>query len=144
VLLSLLAGWWFYALESLTARDPGMHGAAGLIYFLASAGFIGGRLLHYGVGYGPPISLWGRLWTGRWIMPSYDRIFLAPLCGTAAFLSGMILYAAFDVDGPVLALFLTIVVMTSLVMGPRLENWRLTGNHRLTSRGLPPREFEQL
>ena len=38
------------------------------------------RFLLYRVGYRPPINLWGRLLTSRWIMPLYDRIYGAPLC----------------------------------------------------------------
>ena len=132
VLVSLLAGWWLYAVASLSS-DPAVrrgivlcvHGAA--IVFLA-----GGRLATYSAGYASPISLWGRLWTLRWIIPGYDRIFVAPLAVVliGALLPEVLSLHGLDVEvaGP---LSLSLALLAGLSIGPSLLNWRLTGQHRL-------------
>jgi hypothetical protein len=85
---AVVVGWLFFcvAWQSRDAiqLEQGLQNALGLIAAVA----IGGRILTYVVGYMPPISLLGRAFTGRWIIPGYDIVFAAPL---AALLATMVL-----------------------------------------------------
>jgi hypothetical protein len=79
--VSLLAGWWVYVLMSTVApmnQAPFAFVAAHVMSPIAlfRAGIYCNR-------HDSPISLWGRLWTGRWIIPGYDVVLVAPLIGAA-------------------------------------------------------------
>lgn len=132
VLIGALAGWWLYVGPGFVVGPRGRVGLTmtlclEFLIFIAPA-----RLLTYVVGYAPPISLWGRLVTRRWIIPGYDVVFVAPLCAllvpAAVFYEMMRAGFAPDVTGPAcVALSLAL----ALGMGPSLERWRLTGRHRI-------------
>ena len=49
------------------------------------------RLLIYTGPFRPPISLRGRIATGRWVIPGYDYVLLAPLCTLLTALVGLVL-----------------------------------------------------
>jgi hypothetical protein len=139
LLLGALIGSWFLAvslvLDHARHYDPV---AAFMIYvgFLVSFG-VAGRLLVYCYGYLPPLGLLGRLALGRWIVPGYDQVFVAPivciLIGVAAY------HAPGWTDWPPLLVTPVAVTLTWWAlfgMGPSLRTWRLTGNHRIVP-GLP-------
>ena len=101
----------------------------------------GARLIRYLNGYAPPLSLLGRLGTGRLIIPAYDQVFVAPLlamvvAGAAYVLSGLPLRAA----APVLAWLhapqwtapITFALVAFIIASgrPSLRHWRLCGGHR--------------
>jgi len=132
VLVSLLCGWWVFALVSLI---PGPEDRANAMMIATICGMVLVpivRLAVYCDGYAPPISLGGRILTGRWLIPGYDQVFVAPLL--AALLGAMLLWVCwlYGVDllfgGPP-ALSVSLVLV--LGMGPTLKEWRLTGNHRI-------------
>jgi hypothetical protein len=132
ILLSLLAGWWLYAVAALSS-DPGVRlRIVLLVHGPAVAFLVLGRLVAYCAGYAPPISFWGRLWTGRVIIPGYDKVFLAPL---AVVLIGWLLpelFAAHGLEPEIgVPLSLSLALLAGLSIGPSLLNWRLTGRHRL-------------
>src|SRR5206468_2561549 len=78
VLASLLAGWWLYALSSLfTDPDARFYLPYMILAYLTTFG-PAIRLFRYAKGYAPPIGLWGRIVTLRWLMPSYDQILVTP------------------------------------------------------------------
>ena len=91
-----------------------------------------GRFATYIWNYRPPISLWGRIWTGRWIIPGYDQMLAAPVC---ALIVGVLLPFLLDYWGAppeyFFPLSLTVVLLIVLEMGPSLNRWQLTGNHRI-------------
>ena len=90
------------------------------------------RLAIYVDGYYSPISLWGRIWTGRWIIPGYDRVFIAPLVIIAV--GPLSVYCLQAVGLPLdVAATVGIGTMTlaALILPPRLRSWRLTGQHRI-------------
>ena len=131
VLMSLLFGWWLYAVAALI--DPVnrlnlLYPVPGLVIWL----LIAARLCLYCVGYLPPISLWGRLLTLRWIIPGYDKVFLAPM-GTFL-VSGLIIYLS-DRQGMDPLIYMpcafAMAMLVALAGGPTLKSWRLTGNHRI-------------
>lgn len=79
-----------------------------------------------------PISLAGRLRTGRLIIPGYDQVLVAPLLilATGVLLPGMLI----DLGAPlpfVAAAVAPLLVVLTFGMGPTLEQWRLTGAYRL-------------
>ncbi len=78
----------------------------------------------------PPISLWGRVRTLRWIIPGYDQIFLAPLSIFVVETVADLARKHFDllVVAPV-SVFLTLLIAFN--MGPTLRNWHTTGKHRM-------------
>lgn len=141
VLLSLLIGWWF-AVGVGVARDGVPKDA---LYFPVNAALVLAllRCLIYVPGYAPPISLSGRLFTGRWIIPSYDKVFVAPLL---AWLASVTVFKVlvFVFDQPlqskdwrplielVVAAPLPVCLMILLGVGPTLRDWQLTGGHRIT------------
>jgi hypothetical protein len=91
------------------------------------------RTIHYCTGYAPPISLMGRIRTFRWIIPGYDKIFLAPFC---TLLVGVLAIDSFRPPGLddliALPIALAIAVTVTLDTGPSMQSWRLTGQHRIT------------
>jgi hypothetical protein len=145
VLAGLLVGWWAYVLMGV--GDDGTAQAARaseVIAVLAAAVFAGGRLLKYVNGYDTPIGLWGRVQTGRWVVPGYDVIWVAPACAVTA---GVAVMVGMRLVGASNALTLAGSVAASLAaaveVGPGLRAWRLTGHHRMRP-GLPPGAYARL
>ncbi len=132
VLISLLLGWCTFGLEGLIPdrRDRLMLPT----FFLLPETVIlfVGRIHFYFAGYADPISIWGRIWTLRWIIPGYDKALLgslltllaAPAVIIPAWASGVPLEIA-------LPMAISMVCMVALVTPPALLTWRLTGQHRM-------------
>lgn len=130
VAVAVLAGWWVAAagsrappqLEFLLVAGTGQFGM-----FLAT-----GRLVTYVWGYAPPISLWGRIRTFRWIIPRYDTVFVAPV-----WIVLMILLAGYVVTGlrtdprVVAPVLMAAQVFIAFGFPPSPIEWRLTGAHRI-------------
>ncbi len=134
LLASALMGWLSYVLVFLIGPDPEskLEIAAPVWVGVALLGpWL--RLLVYRLGHAPPISLWGRIRTGRWIIPGYDQILVTPLVALSA---GLILSGALGLGGvPVelgLAVTVFVVLLILLLGGPTFERWHLTGHHRLS------------
>ena len=92
-----------------------------------------GRLCYYLMIGMPPISLLGRVATGRLILPGYDKIFIAPVCA-----AGLALVMA-NVHSPIFTMpawagitsgFVSAVLLAG---GPTLADWKLTGEYRINS-----------
>jgi len=101
------------------------------------------RLYWYVRFHRPPITVFGRLWTGRWIIPGYDVIFVAPLLAGGITMASQIAAAILHGPGfwigwdrwPAYALSIAGLLAGLLLLtigGPGLERWRLTGEHRIT------------
>jgi hypothetical protein len=124
-LTGLLAGWAVFAFGSVLKKDVSM--AAPLVFFAACV-----RILLYCHSYLPPLSLLGRLALGRLIIPGYDKVFIAPLLTVLTFEAAATLLFWSGVSHLIAA---SIGVTTSwwilFGMGPSLDAWRLTGNHRI-------------
>jgi energy-coupling factor transporter ATP-binding protein EcfA2 len=75
--LGLLLGWFVSALLSAAPNAPPEFCYLFIVITSMACTFM--RLYRYRVGHASPISFLGRLFTGRWIIPGYDRVFLAPL-----------------------------------------------------------------
>ncbi len=86
------------------------------------------RLSLYFKGHHPPISIWGRLVTGRWIIPAYDAIFVAPLCILlVAVVLCPILIFTIGIS-PLFAVPVTVILMglCAMNLGPTRVHWLLT------------------
>lgn len=142
VLVSLLAGWYLYATVSLMPQHdrPGM---LGLIFMGCVLFCVVGRTLTYCALHWPPISLWGRIRTLRWIIPGYDQVLLAPLCSlsvAAATVAACVLGLPPEIAIPIAS---SLVLLITLNMGPSVKRWRLTGNHRIAP-GIRAEPFQRL
>jgi len=130
VLTSLLAGWYLYELAPLMPRHDRPE-VLGLIFLGCVLLCVVGRTLTYCALHWPPISLWGRIRTFRWIIPGYDQVLVAPLC---SLLVAAAFSAAYELQLPpriVVPTASSLVLLITLNMGPSLQSWRLTGNHRI-------------
>ena len=148
VLLSLLVGWWVWALCS-TVRDPKFREVLeGIIRLYSPVTMAFMRLATYLPHQRSPIGPLGRLLTLRWIIPGYDRVFAAPLAVLliAFFAPGAIeeLSAWLGVRLPTAQIVLTLSLLAALNLGPTLRDWRLASRCRIAPGMLNPKELEEL
>jgi hypothetical protein len=83
-----------------------------------------------------PMSLWGRIWMGRLIIPGYDYVLLAPLAMvlTSATLPFALLATGLPPDLCIcLAAFA--VMLIGFAAPPTRCHWELTGSHRISLLG---------
>lgn len=131
VLVSLLAGWWIYVISIVVASQDQQG-----LYMFSTRMILGGcvliRLGRYCLPYWPPISILGRLRTGQWIIPDYDRVLVAPLCTLAV---GTVLLWGLPIvglsPGQTALIAVPVILGITLNAGPTLHRWRLTGRHRV-------------
>lgn len=141
--LALLAGWWVLGLAVRFDSGEQRDVLTFLVVFLGVFASIG-RLLQYLWGYVPPINLRGRIATRQWIIPGYDVIFVAPLLGLAIVASLKWWLLDFRVPIPfALAGVTAAYAFVTLGFPPSLDEWRLTGNHRIVPT-LPKHQIQQL
>ena len=131
LLTSMSAGWWSFALCSLI--DPLERRGVLFLMLLGGTSLMTlGRLGLYVVGYAPPIGLWGRIATFRWIIPGYDQVFVTPaltaLMPAVGFAALRNLRLPLDAALPIC---LALMIFVSLSGGPSLKRWRLTGSHQI-------------
>jgi hypothetical protein len=134
LMTGLLVGWFFFAAESLFSDRAIQVALVQKTFPIAIGGLAVSRLFQYTAGYAPPISLMGRIRTFRWIIPGYDKIFLAPLL---TILVGVLALDGFRPPGlddlVVLPIALAVAVTVSIDTGPSYLSWRLTGQHRIAA-----------
>jgi hypothetical protein len=139
ILISLLVGWWVHVIGSLFAEAEARWASAAfpLLMGVGFGSLI--RLALYCSGYLPPISGWGRIRTGCWIVRGYDQVFVAPILAVsvAAALTSLALWFEWE-PGFVAPVVMTLALVLLLGVGPELTAWRLTGNHRIVENGLQP------
>ena len=131
VAFAILAGWWMFVLLQVCRDTDAVVVPAGFL-FLSVILLVGNRIIRYLGNYRPPINLWGRIRTFRWIIPRYDLVFIAPalIMILASSLKWLVLDFKLPID-VVLPLVMVLIYLTGLCCPPRLERWRLTGNHRI-------------
>ncbi len=123
---SLLTSWWVYCL--VTAAE--IEALPGLILFFAIVG-AGIRLLIYCSSVRAPFNLWGRISSGRLIIPAFDQVFLTPLGTIGAAIIGAIIIRRCISWHPIAEAVTTGGIWFVLLTGgPTLRNWLLTGQHR--------------
>lgn len=130
IALSALAGWWCFG---VTTNMPGDKQPGLLILSIPMVSF--GALVRWALYCGnhwPPLSLWGRVRTGRWIIPRYDRVLVAPLLAVAVNGLGTAAALAWRLNAPTaMAIVTAVPVGILLCAGPALAAWQLTGGHRI-------------
>lgn len=86
---------------------------------------------------GAPISLLGRIATGRLYLPKYDIVWLAPVTACFVYTLGMLLgYAAGASIVVAMGLSIAAAIACYEWLSPSRLEWRLTGHHRIICR--PP------
>ncbi len=127
ILISMLTGWWFFALGAWIPTQW----LSTFLFSLAIALLMRRSVLYF-QGYESPISVGGRIATFRWIIPGYDQaalfIVLTPLA--IAMMIGLTMYLQMDRYQTIPA-FAALLVLIALTTPPKLRRWRLTGQHRL-------------
>ncbi len=143
-LLSLLAGCWTRAAIGVITLNEPVSDPILVFAFLVFLTGVAFRIGSYVVGSLPPISVLGRLMTGRLVIPGYDRIFVAPLLALGAGLLIGDLHRRYQLDWSVAdPLAVTCILAPLLTCGPTLRDWKLVGHCRLTP-VLSPRDFRPL
>lgn len=145
VWLSLLPGWWCAVAAVRCHEDNALL----LMWFATAAtnAFAVVRIMTYIIRFTPPISLFGRLFTFRWIIPSYDKVFVAPVLSVVvsiatATLIGWQFYKPLSARKlpPMVEFLIPLPLVAGLLVlfcvGPSLRNWQLTGGYRMR-RGMP-------
>jgi hypothetical protein len=150
--VAALVGWWCYVLLTVAARlNPSFDSAWAarprlmfltLIAFSFLVALL--RLSTYSSAYRPPITLAGRILTGRWVIPGYDVVYLAPavivLVSVIAF---AVQYATSITPRIAFSISAGIAVWLALTLAPTLRVWQLTGHHRLSPRAFNPPATKQ-
>jgi hypothetical protein len=135
-LIALLGGWWFYALCTAIMENAPRKNAIGidvpiLLIAIPAMAFLRERIYRHS-GRTPPLSLSGRFGLGRWIIPSYDGVFVAPLLILAC---GFGLPWAVHVLGGdslvVNAIAFSLALAVALMVGPDRQTWELTAERRV-------------
>lgn len=143
-LYSVGFAWWIFAITHtilVTFRQPEDAGAMAAIVFGFGCFSSLGRWLLYIANRGVPISGLGRLFTGRLIIPAYDRVLIAPLCIfliTCFFAIILTLpNKPSDLSNRIIfPVAMGTILFALLSIGPTLRNWILTGGYRIP---MPPR-----
>ncbi|MHC5538937.1 hypothetical protein ACYOEI_12015 [Singulisphaera rosea] len=132
IVLSLLAGWGFFVfLGKLEEPRERVAAARDISVFMIMV-MAGIRTLVYVLKGLPPISLLGRLATGRWIIPGYDQIFMASIVTCVApFVIALGLRQIGASDEVIGSMAIASALFVVLKTGPRLETWGLTGRLRI-------------
>jgi hypothetical protein len=123
---SVLLGWWAYCL--IVATDMPPLPAVILIFTIFTAAF---RVLIYCSQVAPPFHVFGRIASGKFIVPGFDNVFVTPLVAVLVALAGGIIighsgrfYASVE------AIVIGLIWLVLLSGGPTLRTWLLTGQHR--------------
>ena len=145
LVLSILVTWWLHVIRWSFDKP---YRFSFVLFFITYVVLF--RTFTYAGIYRPPINLWGRIFTGRLIIPRYDKIFLAPIC---VMLAGTLLPVVLGRVGMnrmwSFELSSFVVLFLALSLPPKLRDWRLTGPHRIgrhvqSLRPRPPDAREQM
>ena len=137
VVIGFLAGWLTFAIAVCPDADPTQRLLANAFLLgYVTFGCVLGRLFFYCSNHWPPISLWGRLWTGRWIIPGYDKVFIAPLLTGVVGWGGLVLVGSLTqgeqpMFAPACGGLLALTLITATVTGPSHQRWKLTAPCRI-------------
>lgn len=128
--IGILVGWWTWAVLSIFPNPPQEIGLGIVALFVCGCILI--RLHRYRAGYASPLSISGRLATRQWIIPGYDRVFLAPL---AVFVANAtltpLLWSLQTPTAPATGGLVSLIMLITLLAPPSLRNWQLTAPARL-------------
>ena len=144
--VSALAAWWVHVSVGVFAEswkdvadslvDSVILGFFTVVCLLVAAI----RVIVYVNGFYPPIGFFGRLLTGRWIIPRYDVILVGPICIVLFGVYGptVLRYGGGVPDAALLAVLVFLLCVIAMGIGPRLETWSHTGRHRVGKKCMLP------
>jgi hypothetical protein len=131
--LSILSAWYLFVISRFfnpLEMEEFLHG----VWVSAVVGTMAARWCIYRLGYSPPISLLGRICTGRLIIPRYDQVLVAPLASVLLGLTLPPLLGLLGVQKSIsIPIAVGVVLAIAISCGPTLSTWRLTGWHRITT-----------
>jgi hypothetical protein len=137
VFMPIVLTWWFCSLMSLIPESYTFSPKASSLPWgicLGLSAYISVfRVGKYTSGCVSPISILGRIATGRLIVPGFDRVFVTPILSSAVALFATTVMAA--CNAPLAFLYCvppSVGLFVNMNFGPSLQTWRLTGGHRLT------------
>jgi hypothetical protein len=124
--VSTLIGWWAYcAIVGFGIESS----PAAILLFAAFAALA--RFAIYCSGLGPSFNLWGRLATGRIIVPGFDQVVVTPLVVLALAIAGGVAIRHSGSGYPVASACVVGLIWFALLSGgPTMRKWILTGQHR--------------
>jgi hypothetical protein len=128
---SALVGWWaFVALQLAWPPEvSGRREAQSLVIALGMALGLG-RWLMYAAGYASPLSLRGRLATGRIVIPGYDKILVAPFCILLAAIAWPEVANRLSLGLPAtVGIGYGMLLLLVAKLPPAFGEWKLTGHH---------------
>ncbi|MBN2513437.1 MAG: hypothetical protein JXB18_10905 [Sedimentisphaerales bacterium] len=97
------------------------------------------RLIPYAKGFMPPISLLGRISTGRLIIPGYDKIFVATIILVLTVLFVPEVLRSTGLPQTIgIELTFSLCLFLAMVLPPSYQSWRLTGHHRMIKTPVRP------
>lgn len=129
--IAVLVGWWVFSVFFLFPIET--KATYGLLMAVLWCGSWIPTIICLS-GYSSPISWWGRVRTGRWFIPGYDKVFLSPIAVSGVLFLSMISAALFPELSPIIVGGTTAAcVFLSFFLTPDLTEWRLTGNHRIVA-----------
>jgi hypothetical protein len=105
-----------------------------VMHTLVAVTLIAARLLAYCVPFFPPMSVLGRVATGQYVIPGYDKVFVAPIVAALiAYSLPKILMALGVSDIVAIPVSTALTVWLVVLLPTRWEDWCFTGHHRISS-----------
>jgi hypothetical protein len=148
---SALAGFLLYGLLTPVGNPPDeylareYHSTAAMSVVLGAATLSLVRLIVYVSACQSPLSLWGRIRLGQYLIPAYDVVAVTPLIVLLLGLSLYSLLALLGVPLPIGEGMCTAILLgITFTGGPRLRKWQLTAPARLTPMVRPQGEVEAI
>jgi len=142
IIWPILIGWWTFAI--LTNLEP--EAKDFVVHFssvVLPAPILFGTMAVISR-FRSPISLWGRIWTLRWIVPRYDIVFVPLVLTFVVIVFCQALMLTIAPKEPVFPLLVSAVFLI-LALALRLRDWwRLTSPARMAPGGYVGKEFEHL
>ncbi len=139
LMIGLLVGWAAGIIARLFSLAPSLsdpaelaRGAAYVVWFASVLAAIV-RVGIYCIEKRSPLTTWARLRLGRWIIPDFDRIFVAPLAATIVGGVGIHALRLLGASTPI-AVGVTVASVAWILCGapPTLAEWSLTGGYRIS------------
>jgi hypothetical protein len=126
LILSAAIGWWAFC---LITRFQIQSLSETILILTIFAALI--RLTFYCSDITTPFNFFGRITSGKIIIPGFDKILLTPLAAVlVAVVGGVIIRRSGSFDAVAESLVIAAIWSVLLIGGPRLRNWNLTGRHR--------------
>ena len=128
LIVSTLLGWWAYCIIAGSRCPP----VPELLLVVASFAALA-RLGIYCTRITTPFTVWGRIITGRLLLPGFDQVLVIPLITILLAVGGGVAIKRSGSWFPVTeACVISILAFVLLGGGPTLRRWHLTGQFRFT------------